>query len=352
MANLVGSAVARAGGIARPRFAARLKYVPGELRRLLLQALEVELTERRLFLWLPVAAGSGVVICLLADREPSLWFAGAVALTSGVLAFLLRGRRLPFAVALATCCLCLGIVSAGWRASRVAAPVIDRIKVATLEGYIEEMDFRRVGARFVLRPAKAEGLDAMPYRVRLTLNRTPPFEAGTYVRLKARLLPPAQASLPGGYDFARDAWFARIGAVGNVLGRVEVVPPASPSGLLLAATMAIDRSRNALARRVDQTIGGEEGAIAAAMVTGKRDLLSEDTKEIIHEAGIFHIITISGVQMTLVAGIFFIGLRRLLALSPTLALRCPIKKWAAAAAIVGASSTIFLLARALAPNGR
>lgn len=100
--------------------------------------------------------------------------------------------------------------------------------------------------------------------------------------------------------------------------------------------MAVDRGRNALARRVDTTIGGEPGAIAAAMVTGKRDLLSDDTKEVIREAGIFHIITISGVQMTFVAGIFFVGLRLLLALSPTLALRYPIKKWAAGAAIVGA----------------
>ena len=40
--------------------------------------------------------------------------------------------------------------------------------------------------------------------------------------------------------------------------------------------------------------------------------------------------------MTLVAGIFFVGLRRLLALSPTLALNYPIKKWAAGAAIVAA----------------
>ena len=38
----------------------------------------------------------------------------------------------------------------------------------------------------------------------------------------------------------------------------------------------------------------------------------------------------------MVAGIFFWTTRRLLALSPTLALRYPIKKWAAAIAIVGA----------------
>ncbi|MEI9916823.1 MAG: ComEC/Rec2 family competence protein [Methylovirgula sp.] len=72
------------------------------------------------------------------------------------------------------------------------------------------------------------------------------------------------------------------------------------------------------------------------MVKGKRDLLSDDTKEVIREAGIFHIITISGVQMMLMAGIFFVGLRRVLALSPSLALRYPIKQWAAATAILGA----------------
>ena len=100
--------------------------------------------------------------------------------------------------------------------------------------------------------------------------------------------------------------------------------------------MAIDRGRNALARRIDTIVGGDSGAIAAAMVTGKRDLLSGEAKEVIREAGIFHIITISGIQMTLVAAIFFVGLRRLLALSQTLALSYPIKKWAALFAIAGA----------------
>ncbi len=68
---------------------------------------------------------------------------------------------------------------------------------------------------------------------------------------------------------------------------------------------------------------------------GKRDFLSNDAKDLIREAGIFHIITISGVQMTLVAGIFFIVSRRILALSPTLALKYPIKKWAAGVAMAG-----------------
>lgn len=302
------------------------------------RAFETEVALRRPFLWLPVAAGSGVVLYLYADREPALWFVAPAAVIFGVLAYLARAKRLAFYLLCGLCALFAGELSAAWRTARVAAPVLDRLRIATLEGFIEEMDFRKTGARFLLRVHSAEGLapDRTPLRVRLSVRRAPPFEAGTYVRLKARLLPPARASLPGGYDFARDAWFAGLGAVGNVLGRIEIVPAPAAPGMLASAMMAIDRGRNALARRIDKILGGDAGAIAAAMVTGKRDLLSGEAKEVIREAGIFHIITISGVQMTLVAGIFFVGVRRLLALSETLALSYPIKKWAALAAIAGA----------------
>jgi competence protein ComEC len=338
MTDLAGSALGKDRGAMGFGLAAQFARLFVRLADAFRRALEIEIAERRIFLWLPVAAGSGAVAYLLAEREPSLIYAAMAAVTFGGLAFILRRRRIGFVVAVGLCAICTGLMSASWRTARVAAPVLDRIRVVTLEGYIEEMDFRRTGARFLLRPERAEGLaaDALPFRVRLTLRRTPPFEAGTYVRVKARLLPPARASLPGGYDFARDAWFARIGAVGNVLGRMDIVGAPHQPDPLLALAMAIDRGRNALAARVDAIVGGDAGAIAAAMVTGKRDLLSDTAKDIIREAGIFHIITISGVQMTLVAGIFFVGLRRLLAMSKTLALRYPIKKWAAAAAIAGA----------------
>ena len=301
-------------------------------------ALEVEAEHRRFFLWFPVAMGAGVVLYFHADREPSLVVCGALTLAFAVAAFLLRHQRWFGLGLIGMAAIFGGMTSAGWRTSRLAAPVLDRIRIVSVQGYIEEMDFRREGARFVLRVAATDGLepDETPYRVRLTTRRAPGFEAGAYVEMKARLLPPSRAAQPGGYDFARDAWYTRIGAVGSVLGRVdEAVAPEAPDAWL-AMGMAVDRARNALARRVDTIVGGDSGAIAAAMVTGKRDLLSEDAKSLIREAGIFHVITISGVQMTLVAGIFFVGLRRLLALNKTLALSYPIKKWAAAAAVVAA----------------
>ena len=174
-----------------------------------------------------------------------------------------------------------------------------------MQGYVEEVDLRPVGARMVIAVDSADGMpaDKVPRRVRVTTRNTPDAVAGDFVSLKARLLPPSHASLPGGYDFARDAFFAGVGAVGSTLGGDPDPPPPGEASLRQRFGAAIDHARNRLAVRVNRIIGGDEGAIAAAMVTGKRDFLGNDAKDLIREAGIFHIITISGVQMTLVAGI-------------------------------------------------
>jgi competence protein ComEC len=57
--------------------------------------------------------------------------------------------------------------------------------------------------------ARMEGVPgAMRVRVNLPLEEDRPGLAeGATVRLRARLMPPAPPMLPGGYDFARAAWF-------------------------------------------------------------------------------------------------------------------------------------------------
>ena len=299
---------------------------------------QVEIDERRLFLWVPILMGAGAILYLSADREASFGFSTALFALVAAIAFVVRSHALAFRFAIAIAAVCGGMFFGALRNARVEAPVLDRIRILKLSGFVEEIDFRREGARFVLRVVSAEGLAPAetPYRVRLTTRRTPEINAGAFVTMNARLVPPAKAALPGGYEFARDAWFARIGGVGNALGRIDTAEAPEAAPLKLRFYAGVDRARNALARRVENIIGGPAGAVGAAMVTGKRDFLDDPTRDVIREAGIFHIITIAGVQMTLVAGIFFIGFRRLLALSRTLALNYPIKKWAAVLAMAGA----------------
>jgi competence protein ComEC len=313
-----------------------IAYAP-DWRKALADALAREAEERRFFLWLPVAAMGGVALNLAADREPILWLpAGLTALSAG-LAFFSRARPFALGLSLGIAALFAGFLAMSLRTARVAAPVLDRVRIVSLQGYVEEVDLRSVGARMVIAVATADGMprDKVPRRVRVTTRKTPDVIAGDFVAMKARLLSPSHAALPGGYDFARDAFFAGVGAVGSTLGPIQRLPAPSDANWRQRFSAAIDHARNRLASRVNAIIDGDEGAIAAAMVTGKRDFLSNNAKDLIREAGIFHIITISGVQMTLVAGIVFVVTRRLLALSPTLVLRYPIKKWAAGVAMAG-----------------
>jgi competence protein ComEC len=65
--------------------------------------------------------------------------------------------------------------------------------------------------------------------------------------------------------------------------------------------------------------------------------IAEDTQNDMRASGLGHIFSISGLHLALVAGVVFWLLRALLALSPTLALNYPIKKWAAGAALAVAT---------------
>jgi competence protein ComEC len=330
---------ARTGVLAGTRGAipARAAAWAPDWRALFAAALAKEIAGRRFFLWIPVAAIGGVALNLSADREPVLWLPALLLAACSALAWLCRARPLPLGIWVGCAALCGGFLSMGLRTARVEAPVLDHVRTVRLRGFVEEVDIRPSGGRFIVRVDQASYLPPalVPRRVRVTTRKTPDFAAGDYVALTARLWPPPRAVLPGGYDFSRDAYFEGVGAVGTTYGAIRVLPPPRQAPWRQRFFAAIDRARNRLAVRVDRIIGGDEGAIAAAMVTGKRDFLSDDAKDLIREAGIFHIITISGLQMTLVAGIFFLVARRLFALSPTLALNYPIKKWAAGIAMAG-----------------
>ena len=90
-------------------------------------------------------------------------------------------------------------------------------------------------------------------------------------------MPPSAAVMPGGYDFALAPFFAGIGAYGYSLGAPEAEPMPSTAtsdggGLLAKLRRVQTRTRLALTERISTVIGGREGAIAAALITGEAPL--------------------------------------------------------------------------------
>ncbi len=211
---------------------------------------------------------------------------------------------------------------------------IDKPKIAQFSAMVETLELRpaKGDARAVLIPEAAAGL---PPRLRVTIadaDRPAALAKGDSIRLRARLMPPPTAAVPGSYDFRRAAWFQRLGGVGSALGRVERIGNVAPEqGGLRARLSAHVRSR----------LDGSAGGIAAAFATGDRGGIAIEDEEAMRASGLTHLLSISGLHITAVVAAVIFATMRLLALSPTLALRLPLPLIAAGAgALAGVGYTL------------
>ena len=191
-------------------------------------------------------------------------------------------------------------------------------------------------------PSRVEELAGLPaakrphtVRVR-TMSGKAVVAPGDRVRLTAALAPPAKPAIPGGFDFARSAWFDRLGGVGYTFAAPVIEPPPGTQSFTDMWARAIERLRQAISTRIRAALPDEKGAIAAALITGERGGITTETNDAYRSSGLFHILSISGLHMVIMAGAVFFSVRLLLAAIPAIALRYPIKKWAAAAGIAGA----------------
>ncbi len=287
-------------------------------------------------LWLPVGIGFGVAFWQFFGS--SAWAGLAMSCAS----FLFFGNlappysRLRQLARMAAMAVMLGFLLIAFRSTTVAQPVLGKIWVGEFYGRIEAVE--NISARNVFRLRLATGgkSDLPPFvRVNLTPEQyQDDFQPSAIIRLRARLLPPAGPALPGGYDFARRAWFQQIGATGTVLGKVQLYQKAE-NGDWFAT------QRAALTQHIMASMPQGSGAIGAALVTGDQGHIDAADAQAMRDSGLAHLLSISGLHVTAVVGFIFILVSRLLSLSPWLALRIPIPVVAAAtAALVALGYTL------------
>ena len=306
--------------------------------------LAAETAPGRLVIWLPVAFGTGVILYFSADREPLWWAAILAVMTAGAAAVGLRNRAAGFPAALGITAIAAGFAAAAIKSQRISHPVLPTVVyLADLSGFVESREERERTDRIVIAVHNIEGsrLPVRPDRVRLSVRKGTAPPAGTFVSLRARLMPPLQPLRPGGYDFARDLYFQGIGATGFVLGAIRLAEPPRPPGLMLQLSATISAMRDAIDARIRSAAPGDRGAIASALITGKRDAISAEINEAMYISSLAHVLSISGYHMAVVAGVVFLAFRATLALVPALANRHAIKKWAAVGAL--AAATFYLL---------
>ncbi|MBB4302244.1 competence protein ComEC [Rhodobium orientis] len=304
-----------------------------------------EIEAGRGFLWLPVGMAVGIGIYFSLPREPMLWALSGLCLATVVIARRLRERPFGFPIAALIAAIAVGLAIAKARTELVSAPRLEREQTATVIGWVEDIEEARGGLRLLIRVASISRVSSpdQPYRVRMSVRHPGDIRlrAGDGVLVRGRLRPPRGPPIPGGYDFARAQYFAGIGATGFAYGAPKSAGPglgAPPWDLKVTAV--VNAARGAIAARIRDVLAGDTGAVASALIVGQRRGISEETTEDLRIAGLAHILAISGLHMALVAGTVFGVVRGLLALFPAIALRHPVRQWAALTAL--GAGTVYL----------
>lgn len=293
-------------------------------------------------LWAPVAYGGGSALYFALMDEPPLWAAvmlAVLAFGAAAAARRMNGRRVLMVAAALLAFLGAGFLTAKVRTVRVAAPVVPALQAAEVEGWVVDVaPPSESGQRLVIAPVSIQGVaaDALPNRIRVTIDPEDLVGPGVPVRLRAGLNPPPPPSAPGAYDFARGAFYDGVGGVGFAMTPPRLVSlPAPP--LAFRLLLRINEARWGLTLRVQEQIGGAAGGLAAAMITGQSAFVDLPDSDAMRDAGISHIISISGLHMAIVGGFAFFAVRLLLAAIPWLALRINAKKAAAIAGLIAIS---------------
>jgi len=281
---------------------------------------EIAEAERDQFpLWLPIGLMAGIGAWFtLPDRNGWIAFLlAAAALAMAGFAAAAGGSRWGRAIGIFALAACLGCALAWVRAERVAAPRLERAQLLTFAGRIESVQALPSdrGQRLLVAPA-GEGL---PARLRLNVppeKTLPGLAPGATIRARAWMMPPAPMAAPGAYDFARAAWFQRIGGSGRALDLAVVAAPDARGWNVRLASL-----RQRLSAHIRGQLGGGEGAIAAALATGDQGAIPKPDAEAMRRAGLAHLLSVSGLHLTAVVGAVMLLTLKLLALSPTLALR-------------------------------
>ncbi len=304
-------------------------------------ALLFEAERQSFILWAPVCLGIGIAAYFALPAEPAAIVSFAPLVLAIILRLSVRSGTLAATLMTALVLAASGFGIAKLRVEAVRAPVLAKalhsVEVTGTVTMVEAKIPR--GQRLTISAPTIAGLapDQTPAVVRIrTMSSKTLAAPGDRIRIRANLSPPAKPALPGGFDYARTAWFDSVGGVGYAFAAPTIEGRVGTGTVSQWYHRTIEDIRQAIAVRIRRVLPGETGEIALALITGERGGITVATNNAYKNSGLFHILSISGLHMVIAAGAVFFSIRLILAAIPRIALTMPIKKIAAALGIISA----------------
>ncbi|MBS0271443.1 MAG: ComEC family competence protein [Proteobacteria bacterium] len=289
---------------------------------------------QRWLLWLPVLVGFGISLYFSLSFEPPLWV-GGLGIFAFIFSFIFVRLRVLHLLAFS-----IGFIFLGFSASLFRTHLLNTVMLhyplspLVLEGRVQQVELKPTlkgtfYQRLILTDLKAETPEKLPQKIRVSLKgKRERLWPGQRIQIKAKLLPVSEPSTPNGFDFRRQAYFNGLGATGFSLS-----PPTILKSDFHWRTY-LEKRREEITAYFLEKLPYPKGAIAAALITGDKSSIPDSIREDFVNSGLAHILAISGLHLTIIAGFVFMVIRRGIALIPPLCLHYNSKKIAAVGTIL------------------
>jgi competence protein ComEC len=296
----------------------------------------------RLVLWLPVLLGVGIGLYFSLLNEPDIRFMAGISGIIFLLTVIFWRKTVPRLFFIAVLFISFGMLRAEISTIFAKAPILqEEIFYRLTEGNIADIQIKEKGEKLILTNVQIDGLDVeeTPKRISVSLKQQmDELSVGDRVQLNATLFPPPTPVMPQAYDFARMFYYEQLGAVGYTPKQPVILEKAETSNF----EQWLNALRLSLTQRIISPMTSENGWIAAAMMVGEQSGVSKEVADAMRESGIYHVLSISGLHMSLAVMLVFFTVRFLLSLYPPFALRIPTKKIAALVALFSAFAYLLL----------
>jgi len=285
-----------------------------------------------LSLWYFVSFIFGIIFFFYSNDNYSSYSLVVVLFCLTILVKLFHKKDLFwFFIAICLLTFCSGVFIGHLRVSNIHTNPIDKIIISELSGKIEQVKPTLRGTQIILQDVHLGNNTKLNIiRVNVASKLVADVKHGDTVQLKAKLFPLQQSVLPGTYDFGFYMYMSGIEATGYALTALKVT---DSNKSFLQQNIQIFR-RNIYDRLIS-ALGDERGNFAAAILIGETKAIPKQIAENMRNSGVAHILSVSGLHLSLVAMIFFVISRMLLNCSNYLAYNFNIKIIAATISIIG-----------------
>lgn len=276
------------------------------------------------------AFGCAYYFCLA--NEPSLkllLLVSVLVFVITILAIRLATKSKFFIISLFFFSFIIGVLVSYCKTHIISTPMLkNSINSVWIKGTVDQVYPLESGKRLILKNIKIYShqqlIKTSLKKIQITAKTNTDCNIGDYIGLFASIKPVSNPLFPGKYDFRRHAYFAGIGASGYTMSKIIILKKADNFTLFEKLELLRWKIFSYLYNEENKT-----AAIAIALIIGEQKAIDKKTLESMRQSGLTHILSVSGMHLSMLSMLCFILVRYILSNFIFFAQKYNVKKIAA-----------------------